>query len=211
MSRGLRLPPEGFPNFGQDGLSKAIRAIPNCTLDSEGVAFMENLIQNAEMAGWEADQPNARPASLAANRRALFELHALLKRLFKHMESLPLEACEALQSEGFNVGGYLPEIDMLRDAARCAFGELRASNDPKGRPMEQRSKLVADEAARIFELVSGSPPTYTTDVTRNSSPRRVGPWPTFLAHVFANCLVKASTDAHVERISKSRKAKVSRA
>lgn len=210
MSRALWIPQSGYP-FDPFNLTEAMRAIPNCRLNAEGLATMEKRLQKAEMVGWEADQPSARSASQAANERAVFHLHALLKRLLTHMESLPLEACEALQKEGFNVRGYLPEVDMLCDASRDAFRQLSVSDDPKGRPVENRSRLLADEAAVIFEEISGSPPTYTTDVTRNASPRRVGPWPEFLARVFAAYFVKASTDAHVERIAKSRKAKVTRA
>ena len=192
--------PDGYPAENSVCLERAIREIPGCQLTESQVGFFAELLVHADSVGREEDLPNSRPASRKQNEAALIELHKLCDKLFEHIDTLPREACEALAAQGLQIHAFSEAVGAAKEIAGYTFGTVRAPSLIRQRPNKNRARLVADEAANIYVQVSGVGLTYTTPPNALQSPRRTGPWPTFLAKVFTALGIRSQTDAHVERL-----------
>lgn len=204
MTRGPWTDAQGWPVPYPPALAVAIRAIPGCTLSDAGIASLAHRLAAAESDGWEAAAPHMRSKSFAQNEAALRAMHDQCARLGQLIGDLPREAFQALAAEGFDVSGLRERLAEAEEVARHAFSGMTGPDVVGGRPIDVRARMVADEAAEVFNTVSNATPTYTTDPLSEAVPRRLGPWPEFLAQVFAALMVNASTDSHVERISRNK-------
>jgi hypothetical protein len=204
MTRGLWIGSDGWPIDYPAGLLAAIRNIPGCSLTDAQVDTLARCLAEAENEGREAAAPHSQSKSAVQNEAALRAMHDLCERLGGQIESLPREAFQSLVAEGLDVASLRKRLAEAQEDVRHAFGEMIAPSVVAGRPVDVRARMVADEAAEVYIEVSSTPPTYTTNPLANEVPRRVGPWPEFLARVFATLMVDANTDSHVERIAKNK-------
>jgi hypothetical protein len=187
---------DGWPRDWPEGLALALRSLPGCeNLSDERLDHYAKRLAIAEYWGRYYERPAARDASQAQTDKSLERLHDQCEKLAAIIAELRRPACEALLKEGVNVAALRDLLLEAQEAARCCYGFTDALAMAPGQPSKIRAELVTEQAARIYEELTGKTPTFTTLASGVA-----GAWPDFLGACFDALCVSASVESQAKAL-----------
>ena len=180
-------------------LIAAMRAL-HCgdTLDDDMAEVLARQLYAVANLGRDEELPRNRPASQKASEAELEKLVSLAERLTDHIEAMHRPAVAALVAEGADPLRLAADLQRLRHDPLASLSGIDVNAPAARRPPKIEAREVAIHAARLFECITGRPPTYTTDPA--TSERR-GAWPGFLGEVFAALAINASVNEQARAAS----------
>lgn len=191
-------------------LMDAVRRIPGgAGLSEENIEGKALFLLSASNSGRDEEQPCNRPASRSASERELIKLHDLARKLADRIDALRRPSVAALwandiRGEAQSIFGLATQLRELSDTARCAYGEVEASEPHRRARTKIEAAEVAGTAAFVFEHISGRRATFTTDPNTSAVS---GEWPDFLGAVYVALRIPASVESQMRALREKTRSK----
>lgn len=187
---------DGWPRHWPEELEPALRALSGGENLSDGQLghYAKRLVIAANW-GRFYERPAARDSSQAQADKSLEQLHDQCEKLAATIADLRRPACEALLAEGLDIAALRILLLEAQEAARICHGYTDAPARAPTRPPKIEAQVVTEQAARIYEEVTGKRPTFTTLGSGVS-----GPWPDFLRACFRALFVSASVEDQAKKL-----------